>query len=32
MTRTLLVNCRRAAIELGWRSRYDAAAVLAATG
>ena len=32
MTHTLLVNCRRAAIELGWRSRYDAAAVLAATG
>jgi nucleoside-diphosphate-sugar epimerase len=32
MAHTLLVNCRRAAIELGWRSRYDAAAVLAATG
>jgi UDP-glucose 4-epimerase len=31
MTRTLLVNCRRAGVELGWRSRYDAAAVLAAT-
>jgi len=31
LTRTLLLNCRRAAVELGWRSRYSAAAVLAAT-
>ena len=31
LTRTLLLNCRRAAAELGWKSRYDAAAVLAAT-
>jgi UDP-glucose 4-epimerase len=29
--RTLVLNCRRAAVELGWKSRYDAAAVLAAT-
>ena len=28
-TRTLLVNCRRAAVELGWRSTHDAASVLA---
>lgn len=28
IARTLLLNCRRAAIELGWKSRYDAAAVL----
>ena len=28
---TLLLNCRRAAVELGWRSHHDAAAVLAAT-
>jgi nucleoside-diphosphate-sugar epimerase len=28
---TLLLNCRRAAVELNWRSRYDSAAVLAAT-
>jgi UDP-glucose 4-epimerase len=27
--RTLLLNCRRAAVELGWTSRHDAAAVLA---
>jgi nucleoside-diphosphate-sugar epimerase len=31
LARTLLLNCRRAAVELGWKSRYDAAAVLAAT-
>jgi len=31
LTRTLLLNCRRAAVELGWRSRYGAAEVLAAT-
>jgi nucleoside-diphosphate-sugar epimerase len=31
MTRTLLLNCRRAAVELGWSSRHSAAAVLAAT-
>jgi UDP-glucose 4-epimerase len=31
LTSTLLLNCRRAAVELGWRSRHDAAAVLAAT-
>jgi nucleoside-diphosphate-sugar epimerase len=30
LTRTLLLNCRRAAVELGWRSRHTAAAVLAA--
>jgi nucleoside-diphosphate-sugar epimerase len=29
LTRTLLVNCRRAAVELGWRSTHDAASVLA---
>ena len=28
-TRTLLVNCRRAAVELGWRSSHSAASVLA---
>jgi len=31
LTRTLLLNCRRAAVELGWKSRHDAAATLAAT-
>lgn len=31
MTRPLLLNCRRAAVELRWTSHYDAAAVLAAT-
>ena len=31
LTRTLLLNCRRAAAELGWRSTYAAAAVLAQT-
>jgi len=31
LTRTLLLNCRRAAVELDWKSRYNAAAVLAAT-
>lgn len=31
LTRTLLINCRRAAVELRWRSAYDAAAVLAQT-
>jgi hypothetical protein len=31
LARTLLLNCRRAAVELGWRSRYGAAAVLATT-
>ena len=31
LSRTLLLNCRRAAVELGWKSRHDAAAVLAAT-
>lgn len=31
LAETLLLNCRRAAVELGWRSRYEAAAVLAAT-
>ncbi len=30
-TRTLLVNCRRAAVELGWRSTHSAASVLAQT-
>jgi nucleoside-diphosphate-sugar epimerase len=29
LTRTLLLNCRRAAVELGWRSTYNAASVLA---
>jgi len=28
LTRTLLINCRRAAHELGWRSRHSAADVL----
>jgi len=28
---TVLLNCRRAIIELGWRRRYDAKAALAAT-
>jgi nucleoside-diphosphate-sugar epimerase len=31
LARTLLLNCRRAAVELGWRSRYGAAEVFAAT-
>lgn len=31
LTRTLLLDCRRAAAELGWKSRFDAASVLAAT-
>ena len=31
LTRTLLLNCRRAAVELGWRSTYTAAAALAQT-
>lgn len=31
LTRTLLVNCRRAAVELGWRSTHNAASVLAQT-
>jgi UDP-glucose 4-epimerase len=31
LPRTLLLDCRRAATELGWTSRYDAAAVLEAT-
>jgi nucleoside-diphosphate-sugar epimerase len=31
LARTLLLNCRRAAVELGWKSHYDAAAALAAT-
>ena len=31
LTRTLLVNCRRAAVELGWRSKHSAAATLAET-
>jgi len=30
LARTLLLDCRRAAAELGWESRFDAAAVLAA--
>jgi nucleoside-diphosphate-sugar epimerase len=29
LTHTLLLNCRRAIVELGWRSRYTAAEVLA---
>jgi UDP-glucose 4-epimerase len=29
LTRTLLVNCRRAAVELGWRSTHSASSVLA---
>jgi nucleoside-diphosphate-sugar epimerase len=28
LTRSLLVNCRRAAVELGWRSQHSAASVL----
>ncbi len=31
LTRTLLVNCRRAIVELGWRSTHSAASVLAQT-
>ncbi len=31
LTKTLLINCRRAHFELGWRSRYSAAEVLART-
>jgi len=31
LTRTLLVNCRRAAVELGWRSTHSAASVLGQT-
>ena len=31
LTHTLLVNCRRAAVELGWRSSHNAASVLAQT-
>lgn len=31
LTQTLLINCRRAHVELGWRSRYSAAEVLART-
>lgn len=31
LARTLLLDCRRAAVELGWKSAYDAAAVVAAT-
>lgn len=31
ITKTLLINCRRAHVELGWRSRYSAAEVLART-
>lgn len=31
LTQTLLINCRRAHVELGWRSRYSAAEVLAQT-
>ena len=31
LTKTLLINCRRAAIELGWRSTRNAASVLAQT-
>lgn len=31
MAGTLLLNCRRAAVELSWRSSYDSAAVLAAS-
>jgi len=30
LARTLLLNCRRASVELGWKNRRDAAAVLAA--
>ena len=31
LTRTLLVNCRRAAIDLGWRSSHSAASAIAQT-
>ncbi len=31
LARTLLLNCRRAAVELGWRSVHNAATALAAT-
>lgn len=31
IARTLLINCRRARIELGWRSQFTAAEVLAQT-
>jgi len=31
LTRTLLLDCRRAAVELGWRSTHNAASVLADT-
>lgn len=31
LAQTLTLDCRRAAVELGWRSRYTAAEVLAAT-
>ena len=31
LTKTLLIDCRRAREELGWRSRYSAAEVLAQT-
>ena len=31
LSRTLLINCRRAIIDLGWRSRYTAHEVLAAS-
>jgi len=31
LAKTLLINCRRAHVELGWRSRYSAAEVLART-
>lgn len=30
LARTLVLNCRRAAVELGWKSRYATAAALAA--
>ena len=31
LSRTLLLNCRRAAVELSWRSRYSAMALLGST-
>ena len=31
VSHTLLINCRRAIIELGWRRRYTAREALAAT-
>jgi nucleoside-diphosphate-sugar epimerase len=31
VSHTLLINCRRAIVELGWRSRYSARQALAAT-